>query len=80
MHTIAIPFRYMPKLKTKQPTIQQQLIVAVQASTHSQNELAKLAGIPQPNLNAFVNGHRGLGLEAVNRLCEVLQLELTPRN
>jgi plasmid maintenance system antidote protein VapI len=70
----------MPKRQTKQPTIQQQLIAAVSASTHSQRELAKLADIPQPNLNAFVNGHRGLGLEAVNRLCEVLNLQLTPRN
>jgi len=70
----------MTKRKTKQPTIQQQLIAAVLASPHSQNELAKLADIPQPSLNAFVNGHRGLGLQAVNRLCEVLHLQLTLRN
>jgi len=70
----------MTKQKPKRPTIQQQLIAAVLASPVSQNELAKMADIPQPSLNAFVNGHRGLGLQAVNRLCEVLQVELTPRN
>ncbi len=69
----------MPKRKKKQPTIQQQLIEAVLASEYSQNQLAKQADIAQPLLNAFVNGKQGLGMGSINRLCEVLQLELTKR-
>ncbi len=66
----------MPKRQQKQPTIQQQLIEAVQASQYSQNQLAKLSDIPQPTINAFVNGKRGLSLDCINRLCKVLKLEL----
>ena len=69
----------MPKRKKLQLTIQQQLIDAVNASALSQNELAAQAGIAQPHLNAFVNGKRGLSLESVKRLCDVLQLELVEK-
>ncbi|TWU42929.1 hypothetical protein Q31b_19620 [Novipirellula aureliae] len=68
----------MPKRQKKPPTIQQQLIEAVQASPYSQNQLAKLSAIPQPTINAFVHGKRGLSLESINRLCSVMQLELKP--
>jgi len=67
----------MPKKQTKRITIQQQLIAAVMASEHSQKKLAELAAIQQPHLNAFVNGHRGLSLNSINKLCAVLKLELT---
>ena len=72
----------MAKKQKKQTTIQQQLIAAVLASPHSQKKLAKLADIQQPHLNAFVNGHRGMSLASINKLCAVLELELThkPKN
>lgn len=66
----------MSHRKKLQPSIQQQLIAAIEESPLSQNELAKQAGIAQPHLNAFVNGKRGLSLDSINKLCHVLQLKL----
>ncbi len=66
----------MPKRQKHDRTIQQQLIDEITESGLSQNKLAELSGVAQPNLNAFINGKRGLSLNALNGLCQVLQLKL----
>lgn len=66
----------MAKRKQKQTTVQQQLIQFILDSELNQNELSRRTGIPHSNLSSFVHGKRGLSLEAVNRMCEALGLQL----
>ena len=42
----------------------------------SQSALAEKAGVPRPNLNAFLNGKGTLTVESVERLMRVLGLRV----
>jgi plasmid maintenance system antidote protein VapI len=66
----------MRKRKTKPKTIQRQLSEAIQTASISQAELCRQTGIPPSNLSAFINGNRGLGLDSINQIGLVLELEL----
>src|SRR5262247_1134452 len=68
------------KMKTFRPA-RKRIEVSVGASVrilhelqgYSQNELAKLTGIPQATLSAIENDHVGLGVERAKILARVLQ-------
>ena len=52
---------------------------AIKSDGRSLNELARAAGLAPIQLSWFVRGMRGLTTPAVDALCRVLGLELTPK-
>ena len=54
-----------------------QLRQAIDDSGLTRYQLAKATGIDESALAKFYNGHRGLSMEALNALCEFLQLKIT---
>jgi transcriptional regulator with XRE-family HTH domain len=66
----------MPKKRKQKVT--GQLRAAVDADPRSRYELANLVGMQQSAMSRFMSGERGLSIEALESLCEVLGLELRP--
>lgn len=58
-------------------TLADRLRHAITSSGISQSELARLAGVPQPNLNRFINGHKGVSLETAERLLRAANVTVT---
>ena len=58
--------------------IERQLREAIQASGKSLSQLGQVSGVDAGRLSRFMRGERGLNVEAVGRLCEVLGLHLAP--
>lgn len=57
----------------------QQLRAAIDASEMTRYEIAKRAGVPNSTLSRIMSGERqGVSFETLEKLCEVLGLELTP--
>jgi hypothetical protein len=56
--------------------LKEQLRQAIQSSGRSLNQLSIACGIGRDRLSRFVHGERGLGLDAAEKLCEVLGLRL----
>jgi transcriptional regulator with XRE-family HTH domain len=54
-----------------------QLRQAIDDSGLTRYQIAKETGIDESALAKFYNGHRGLSMEALNALGEVLQLKIT---
>ena len=60
-------------------TFADQLREAIRACGESRYALAKRTGISQAVLSRFMAGKAGLGLESINTLMDVLELEVRPR-
>jgi transcriptional regulator with XRE-family HTH domain len=54
----------------------EQLRHAVNESPMSRYRIAQLTGIAESTLSLFVRGERGLSLDSIDRLMEVLKLEI----
>ena len=54
-----------------------QIRQAIRDSDISQYRLAFLAQVDPGHLSRFVNGKAGLGLDAIDRIAEVLRLRIT---
>lgn len=67
-----------PEKSSKRPTISEQLKSAISEYGDTPYALAKASGVSQAALSRFINGERGLTLDSVEKLCEVLGLELQP--
>lgn len=66
----------MAQRKTKRPTISDQLRGAIQGSGLTRYELWKRSGVDQGALSRFVNSKQSLTLDVVDKLADVLALEL----
>ena len=63
----------------KHRKVSEQLRAAIKASDRSRYRLALEAEIDQSSLSRFMNYKTGLSMEAMDRLAEVLELELVAR-
>jgi transcriptional regulator with XRE-family HTH domain len=59
--------------------ISDQVRAAIRKSDLSQNEIAARTRIDKAALSRFMNGHRGISLEAIERLAEELGLHLVEK-
>ena len=66
------------KKKTKLP-FSEQLKELIEGADMSRYRIAKDSGVPQSTLSSFVKGRRALSLMNIDRICELLDLELVPR-
>jgi len=69
----------MSTRKTKRETFQDQLRRLIGASPMSRYEICKRAELAQATMSRFWTGQGSLSLPSVDRLCEVLDLQLAPR-
>lgn len=69
----------MKKRKPVKLLFSEQLKLAIESSELTRYRIAKDAGVPQSTLSQFVNGKRSLSLMNIDRICELLDLELVPR-
>ena len=52
---------------------------AIRDSSKTIYQLAIESGCDQSNIRAFMAGKRGLSVAALERLCDILELELKPK-
>ena len=64
------------KLHSRSSGIVDQLRKAIKESGLTQYRIAKDSGVPQPVVNRFVTGERGLTLESAAKLCLLFRLRL----
>jgi transcriptional regulator with XRE-family HTH domain len=57
----------------------EQLRRLIESCGQTRYTLAKRMGIAQSTLSRFATGERGLSMEAIDRLFDVLDLEIKPR-
>jgi len=69
----------MAKKKQMKLLFSEQLIHAIESSALTRYRIAKDSGVAQSTLSQFVNGNRALSLANINKVCELLDLELVPR-
>jgi transcriptional regulator with XRE-family HTH domain len=67
------------KLRKEAPGLVEQLRDAIRNSGQSLNQLSALCGVGRDRLSRFLRGERGLTLEAAEKICAVLCLELAPQ-
>lgn len=60
------------------PTVTEQLIEAIRQDGRSLNQLSKVCGVGPDRLSRFVRGERDLTGAAIDKICGVLRLGLTP--
>jgi plasmid maintenance system antidote protein VapI len=63
----------------KKSTVSETLRAAIDADERSRYRICQLAEIDQAAMSRFMNGTAGLKTDSVDRLAEVLGLELTPK-
>jgi transcriptional regulator with XRE-family HTH domain len=59
--------------------IGEQLKQAIQEGPLSQAELARGTGLSEGQISRFLKGERGLSLESIDKLLDVLELEIVIR-
>jgi transcriptional regulator with XRE-family HTH domain len=62
----------------KARSISDALRSAIIKSGMTRYEIAKRSGVPQSALSRFMNGERSISLETLDKLAEVLSVELSP--
>lgn len=67
---------YRRRVHSRPVSLTDQLRRAIQKSRLTQYRIAKDTGIPQPVVNRFVNGKRGITLDTADKLCRYLRLRL----
>jgi transcriptional regulator with XRE-family HTH domain len=60
-------------------TFTEQLRRAIRDCRETRYSLAQRTGTAQSTLTRFMNGTRGLSMEAIDRLFDALELEVKPR-
>ena len=63
-------------MSTGRPPLSEQLRAAIEDSGETRYAIAKATGIDQSVLSRFVNGERGLSLDAIDTLGDYLKLEI----
>ena len=58
--------------------MKEQLREAIRGSGKSLNQLSGVIGIGRDRLSRFLRGERSLSLDAAERICNALQLQLNP--
>jgi transcriptional regulator with XRE-family HTH domain len=58
------------------PGLVEQIRIAIRESGRSLNQLSKDCGVGRDRLSRFVRGERGMGLDALERLCQTLGLRI----
>jgi transcriptional regulator with XRE-family HTH domain len=61
------------------PGLVEQLRDAIRGSGQSLNQLSHACGVGRDRLSRFLRGERGLTLDAAEKICRTLRLELSPR-
>mgnify|MGYP000397934709 CR=1 FL=1 len=56
-----------------------QLREAIQSHEDSAYRLAINSGVPNPIIHRFMTGERGIAIGSMEKLCDYLGLELTPK-
>jgi len=73
----------MAKKRTKQKTgkipLSEQLREAIDGSELSRYRIAKDAGVAQSTISQFMNGKRAISLKAIDRIGELLDLEIVSK-
>jgi transcriptional regulator with XRE-family HTH domain len=67
-------------MKGKRMNLTDQIRAAVDASGLSRYRICKTAGIDQAVMSRFMAGTRGMTLPTLNKLADVLALDVTARN
>ena len=67
---------YRRRVHPHQGSLVDQLRQAIVDSGLTQYRIAKDTGVPQPVVNRFVSGERGITLETAGKLCKYLRLRL----
>ena len=70
---------YASGMKTAAPSLSDRVRDAIRADGRSISELSRLAGLQQPTLSRFANGHRDLTSDLLGRLLPVLGLTISQR-
>ena len=74
----------MAKKRSKQNQgklpLSEQLRKAIDGSELSRYRIAKEAGVAQSTISQFMNGKRSLSLKGIDRIAELLDLELVSSN
>lgn len=70
----------MPKKAMKKIPFSEQLRKAIESSELSRYRISKETGVAQSTLSQFVNGTRSMSLENIDKICELLNLELVAQN
>lgn len=66
----------MGKRRAQKPRVSEQIRRIIKASGMTRYEIAKRAGIEQSALSRFMSGERGLSTATLDRLGELLDLEV----
>lgn len=66
-------------MTTKKTSLTDQLRHFVESAEISRYELWKITGIDQAVLSKFINGKGGLSMESLDKIGEVLNLQITKR-
>ena len=61
-------------------TFPDQMRRAIKRSGMSKYAIAKATGIQESQLSRFMSGERGLSIEGITAICDLLRLELVQRN
>lgn len=69
----------MAKRKAEKLSFSEQLKQAIESSELTRYRIAKDSGVAQSTLSQFINGNRAISLANIDRICELLDLELVPR-
>ncbi len=69
----------MKKKAKSKPVFSEQLKQLIEESGITRYRIAKDAGVAQSTLSSFFSGNRALSLTNINKICELLDLELVPR-
>jgi transcriptional regulator with XRE-family HTH domain len=71
--------KVMNKKQKKTISVSQQLRKAIETSALTRYRISKETGIAQSTLSEFVHGNRSLSLANVDKICELIKLELTQK-
>lgn len=52
---------------------------SIRGSSRSQADLSRATGLSESSLSRFVAGRRGLSLRSIDRLCQILGLQIVPK-
>jgi transcriptional regulator with XRE-family HTH domain len=70
----------MKKVRAKAKTpFSEQLKQRIEESELTRYRIAKESGVAQSTLSSFVNGQRALSLTNIDKICDLLDLQLVPR-
>ena len=69
----------MAKKRKKKPTFTEQLQQAIEDSGLSRYRISQKSGVEQSALSRFLSGERGLSTSSLDKLAELLDLELVTR-